>query len=100
MGNPDLEPKMCFPKCEFFRCGQKAMQWRGGDVYCIYADDLCEVATCKYAICIRSRLLANGLCGMTVKRITTIAEAPPEEEVVSFKVRGKLQQRLRGRELY
>jgi hypothetical protein len=100
MGNPNLEPKKCFPKCEFFRCGQKAIQWSSRDVYCRYADDLCEGATCKYAICIRSRLLNNGLCGMTVKKITTIADAPPEEEAVSIKVRGKLHQRLREKELY
>jgi hypothetical protein len=37
---------------------------------------------------------------MTVKKITTIADAPPEEEAMGIKVRGKLHQRLREEELY
>ncbi|MEM3736921.1 MAG: hypothetical protein QXJ75_02350 [Candidatus Bathyarchaeia archaeon] len=75
------------------------MQWKGREVYCKYADDLCDGATCKYAICVRNRLLTNGLCGLTVKKVTRIEETPPEEGL-SLKIRGKLQQRLEERELY
>jgi len=76
------------------------MQWRGKEVYCKYADDLCDVASCKYGFCVRNRLLANGLCGMTVKKVTKMDEIPLEKEVEGVKVRGKLQQRLGEKELY
>lgn len=94
------EVKKCFPNCDFFKCGQKAIQYRSGSVYCRFVDDLCEGASCKYALCIRNKLLSNGLCGLTFKRTTFRSETQPEEVVQGIKVRGKLQQRLREKELF
>lgn len=93
------EPKKCTPNCEFLRCTQKAMKFRSNEVYCKFADDLCEGYTCKYAFCIRNRLLANGLCGMTMKRVTTAIDTPPES-IKPVTVKGKLQRRLREKELF
>jgi len=76
------------------------MQFRGGKVYCRFADDLCSGPNCKYAICIRNRLLPDGTCGLTVKRVTSLSEIPPEKAVKGFKVKGKLKQRLGEEEIF
>ncbi|WP_309492552.1 hypothetical protein [Candidatus Hecatella orcuttiae] len=94
------EAKKCSPTCDLFKCGQKAIQYRSGNVYCRFADDLCEGASCKYALCVRNKLLSNGFCGLTFKRTTSRFETQPEEVVQGIKVRGKLQQRLREKELF
>ncbi len=94
------QPKKCSPRCEFFSCGQKALQVRRGRFYCKFAGDLCEGASCKFAICIRNKLLPDGTCGLTVKRLTPSTEIPPEKAVVGFKVKGKLKQRLGEEELF
>lgn len=75
------------------------MRFRPDKVYCALADDLCEGYTCKYAFCLRNRLLSDGICGMTVKRVTAALEVPPES-VEGVVVKGKLQKRFREKELF
>ncbi|MFQ5998663.1 MAG: hypothetical protein ACE5KO_05085 [Candidatus Bathyarchaeia archaeon] len=48
----------------------------------------------------KSRLLTDGLCGFTVKRISSISDNLPEETVESFTAKGKLANRLIDKELY
>ncbi len=93
------KPKECTPKCEFFRCTQKAMRFEPGGVYCRLGDDPCEGYICKYCFCLRNRLLSNGMCGMTMKRVTAALEIPPES-VEGIAVKGKLQKRIREKELF
>ncbi|MCK4243715.1 hypothetical protein KAX03_02490 [Candidatus Bathyarchaeota archaeon] len=90
--------KRCTPECEFFRCGQRALVKQRSKIYCRWADDVCAGPTCKYAICARGRLLANGVCGFTVKRKTV--ETEPQEKKITIKIRGKTLQRLKGEELF
>jgi len=94
------ETRKCSPNCEFFRCSQKALQFRSGKAYCRFADDVCEGYTCKYAFCIRNRLLPDGVCGLTLKRTTTSIETPPEEVIKGIKVKGKLQKKIREKEIF
>ncbi|MEM3061784.1 MAG: hypothetical protein QW265_05200, partial [Candidatus Bathyarchaeia archaeon] len=61
------ERKYCFPKCEFFKCSQRALLFRGKTVWCKFADDECAVQNCKYAQCIKGRLLPSGICGFSIK---------------------------------
>jgi len=63
-------------------------------------EDNCIGPDCKYALCKVNRLLTTGLCGFTVKKLTTYIDTNPEEVVEGFKIPGKLQQRIRDRELY
>ena len=67
-------PFKCNPTCKFgnFKCsqkylGQKFRNKKGWWVYdCKYADDSwCEGSTCKFAICIKRKMKADGTCGMT-----------------------------------
>lgn len=99
-----MAAERCSPSCKFFRCGQKVMEIRGNEVYCRFAEDACEGPDCKYAVCIRNRMLANGSCGLSLKRTKETPDIPrdipPEEAVQGFKVKGKLHQRFREEEFY
>jgi hypothetical protein len=89
------EVKRCSPRCEFFRCGQKALINQRGGIYCRWADDYCRGASCNYAICARGRLLQNGICGLTIKRKTSENRKPEEiEEDIKIRLKGKALRRL------
>jgi len=70
----------------------------GSKLYCRWADDICAGTTCNYVICVRGRLLANGVCGLTVKR-KTIEEEKMEEEKIPIRIKSKTLQRLGGDEI-
>ena len=94
-------PKRCAPDCPFFRCGQRAAVRRGSAVYCRFADDECKGPACKYAMCAKNRMLADGLCGLTIRRAgPSLVEIPPEEAVGEVRVRGKVHPKLRREELF
>jgi hypothetical protein len=85
------EPTKCDPQCRFFNCKQRAIIRRGKESYCRWVDDECDVKACAYASCMRSVLLPDGLCGMTVKRRTREElEVPPEEEDLGMRLKKKL----------
>jgi len=91
--------RYCSPKCEFFQCGQRANYFKGGKVFCRWADDECHATKCNYTSCIRGRLLANGVCGLTVRRKTTEKEAL-EEALPAIKLRGRVIRRIDEREIF
>ena len=89
----------CSPRCEFFRCGQKALTYQGNRTYCRWADDICSGATCNYTICVKGRLLPNGTCGLTIKRKTE--EATPDSiKIPEIKLRGRIQKKISEDELF
>ncbi len=60
---------------------------------------MCNVANCTYALCVKRRLLPQGICGETVKRQTV--EKEPEEIIDEpVKLRGKALRKIGDRELY
>ena len=89
--------KYCFPKCEFFRCAKKAVR-RGNKVWCTWTDEECNVSNCSYAVCVKRRLLPDGICGETVKRKT--AEKGPEEMASPVKLRGKIIKKIGEEEIF
>ena len=89
--------KHCFPSCEFFRCAKKSAVPRGNNVWCAWAEEECSIANCSYALCMKRRLLPNGICGETVKRKTT--EKGVEEIGLPVKLRGKIVKKLGEDEL-
>lgn len=91
--------RYCSPKCEFFQCGQRAKYFKGEKVFCRWADDECHPTRCNYASCIRGRLLANGVCGLTVRRKTIEKEAP-EEILPAVKLRSRVLRRINETDLY
>lgn len=91
--------RKCLPTCEFFRCGQRALYLHTGKAFCRWADDECAGATCSYVSCVRGRLLANGICGMSIKRKTVEERGPEEVEVPKVKLKGKVLQKLGDEEV-
>jgi hypothetical protein len=49
-------------------------------------------------MCVKRRLLPNGICGETVKRKT--AEKGPEEMVLLVKLRGKIRKKIGDEEIF
>jgi len=92
------EVKYCFAVCDFFRCAKKAAVCRGNEVWCTWTDEKCDVSNCSYAMCMKRRLLPNGVCGETVKRKT--AEKEPEEISPPVKLRGKIIKKLGEEEIF
>jgi hypothetical protein len=94
-----IEKKKCSPECKLFKCSKNATIYRRDAVWCRWTDDLCDVANCAYAICIKRRLLPRGICGETIKRRTT--DKRPEEVVgPPVKVRGKTLRRIGDKEIF
>jgi len=92
------QPKPCFPRCEFFRCSQLSIRFKGERAWCNFADDECEISKCKYAQCVRSRLLPSGICGLTVRAKSL--EIEPAEVTKPVRVPAKLIQKIKERELF
>ncbi|MEM3549739.1 MAG: hypothetical protein QXN87_00435 [Candidatus Bathyarchaeia archaeon] len=91
--------KKCSSKCELFRCGKNAAIFRKDGVWCRWTEDICNVANCTYALCVKRRLLPGGICGETIKRKT--AEKPPEEVIgPSIKLRGRALRKIGEKELF
>jgi len=93
------KPRLCTPSCEFFRCGQRSLFFKSRAAWCRFADDECEVLTCKYAQCAKERLLPNGVCAMELKPRTSF-EVEPDRTIQPIKAPAKLAQKLKERELF
>ena len=78
---------------------KNAMVYRGDDVWCRLTDELCDVANCVYAMCVKRSLLPGGICGETVKRKTV---EKPLEEVVgpAIKLRGRALRKIGDKEIF
>ena len=94
------EKKYCSPDCDLFRCGKRALNYRRNSVWCRWTEENCNVANCSYAICVKRRLLPNGVCGETVKR-KTVDKRPEEELKPEVKLRGKALRKIgKGEEFF
>lgn len=93
--------KHCYSLCQFFQCGQRALDLKGKRAFCRWVGDKCAGDTCNYVICTRSRLLPNGICGMTIKRKTKEEEFEPELlEEHELNVKGKLRKRFKNTDFF
>ncbi|MEM2875410.1 MAG: hypothetical protein QXL67_00425 [Candidatus Bathyarchaeia archaeon] len=91
--------KNCSPKCKFFKCGRHALNFHGSTPWCSWADERCDLANCAYALCVKRKLLNNGVCGEAIRRRTV--ERKPEEELTPvLRVRGKTIKKLGDRNLF
>ena len=91
--------KYCSPECKFFQCGKRAVAYRGNSVWCKWTEEKCNVANCSYVICVKRRLLPNGICGETVKR-KTVEKGPEEESGPIIKLRGKALRKIGKEEVF
>lgn len=91
--------RKCSSKCGKFKCGKGFLVFRGKNPWCRLTEELCNPINCNYAICTIRRLLPQGICGETVKRITT-ERSPEDEEVPAIKVRGKVLRKIGEKEIF
>ncbi|MDH5481426.1 MAG: hypothetical protein OEY22_00900 [Candidatus Bathyarchaeota archaeon] len=91
--------KPCSPTCRFFKCTEDAAVYRQGGVWCRLTEEMCNVASCGYAICIKRRLLPRGICGETVKR-KTIEKEPEDVIGPAVKLRGRTLRRIGDKEVF
>ena len=91
--------KACSPMCPSFKCAQNSAFYRRDAVWCRWTEEMCNVANCTYAVCVKRRLLPRGICGETVKR-QTVDKAPEEVIGQSIKLRGKALRKIGERELF
>ena len=93
------QTKDCYPACQFFKCVKNSAFNRHDSVWCRWTEEMCNVANCTYALCVKRRLLPRGICGETVKRKTV--EREPEEVInQSVKLRGKALRKIGDREIF
>jgi len=93
------QTKNCSPACQFFKCAKNSTFYRRDALWCRWTDEMCNVANCTYALCVRRRLLPRGICGETVKR-KTVERAPEEVIGQTIRLRGKALRKIRDRELF
>lgn len=94
-----VEPKTCSPTCDFFRCTKNATFYRRDSIWCKWTEETCDVANCTYAMCVKRRLLPQGVCGETVKR-KTVEKEPDDVIGPTVKLRGKALRRIGEKEIF
>jgi hypothetical protein len=95
-----LSKKECFPKCQSFRCTQRALSFRGKTAWCGFTNEECNIAKCNYAVCRKNQLLYNGVCGLSVKRKTRDTSRPEDflkDEIIA---RGKLARKIGEKKIF
>lgn len=91
--------KACSPTCKSFKCAKNAAFYRRDVVWCRWTEEMCNVANCTYALCVKRRLLPRGVCGETVKRKTV--ERSPEEIIgPAVRLRGKALRKIGEKEIF
>ncbi|MGQ9550945.1 MAG: hypothetical protein ACUVUE_00825 [Candidatus Bathycorpusculaceae bacterium] len=91
--------KSCSPECQYFKCAKNAAFYRRDVVWCRWTEEICNVANCSYAICVKRRLLPRGVCGETIKR-KTIDRQPEEFISPTIKLRGKALRKIGEKEIF
>ncbi len=89
--------KQCSPKCQFFRCSKRALDYHSSSIYCKWTGDDCIGPACNYVLCSRYQLLPDGTCGLTIKR-RTVEEKVPEEEIPG-ELKKRILRRVKNEEL-
>ena len=62
-------------------------------------EEKCKIENCTYAICHKRRLLTQGICGETVKRVT-VERKPEDMPDQSIKLRGKALRRIKDNDFF
>lgn len=91
--------KVCSPTCQSFKCAKNAIVNRGDGVWCRWTDEMCDVADCTYAMCLKRRLLPKGTCGETIKR-KTVEKEPEEIASQTVKLKGRAFRKLGEKEVF
>ena len=93
------QAKACSPVCPSFKCGNNSAFIRRDSVWCRWTEEMCNVANCTYAMCVKRRLLPKGVCGETVKR-KTVDRTPDEILDEPVRLRGKVLRKIGDKEFF
>jgi hypothetical protein len=94
------DKKLCFPKCQDFRCTQRSISFRGKSAWCQFTNEECKVIKCNYAACRKRQLLENGVCGLSIKRKTRDVTRPEDFMKEEIPTRGKLARKIGERRVF
>lgn len=93
------QTKACSPTCQSFKCVKEAPIYRRDGVWCKWTEEMCDVADCTYAMCMRRRMLPKGVCGETIKRKTV--ETQPDDAVgPTVKLHGRAFRKIGEKEIF
>jgi hypothetical protein len=93
------QAKACSPTCPSFKCAKNSVMYRRDAIWCGMTEETCTVANCTYSMCMKRRMLPQGICGETVRRQTV--EKDFEDDIdVPVKLKGKAFRKFGERELY
>jgi len=76
------------------------MLYRRDSIWCKQTEENCNVANCTYSMCLKRRLLPEGVCGETVKRKTVEKDLDDDFSAESIRLRGKALRKLGDKEIY
>jgi hypothetical protein len=94
------QSKACSPTCQSFKCAKNALFFRRDSVWCRETEEQCNVAKCTYSMCLKRRLLPEGICGETVKRKTVEKEIDDDPLGESIHLRGKALRKFGDKEIF
>ena len=66
---------------------------------CRQTDELCSVSKCQYSLCMKRRLLPQGICGETVRRIT-VEHDFDDDFGEPVRLKGKALRKFGDKEIY
>jgi hypothetical protein len=93
------QAKACSPTCPSFKCAKNSAWYRRDGVMCRWTEEMCNVANCQYSMCVKRRLLPQGICGETVRR-KTVEKDFEDDFNEPVRLRGKALRKFGDREIY
>ena len=93
------QAKACSPNCPSFKCSQNSVFYRRDGAICRQTEEVCSVAKCQYSLCMKRRLLPQGICGETVRR-QTVEHDFEDDFNEPVKLKGKALRKFGDREIY
>ncbi len=93
------QTKVCSSTCQSFKCAKEATLFRRDGVWCKWTEEMCDVADCTYAMCMKRRLLPKGICGETIKR-KTVERQPDEVVGPTVKLHGRAFRKIGEKEIF
>ncbi len=97
-----MQVKQCTPTCKFFRCQRRALKIiiknNRRVAVCMDTMSLCDGPKCKYAMCLKRRLLPDGRCGMAIKSTQKFVDLAEEAEELDLRLKSKALDRLGERD--
>lgn len=94
------QSKACSPACQSFKCAKNSLFFRRDSIWCRETEEQCNVAKCTYSMCLKRRMLPEGICGETIKRKTVEKDVDDDFFTASVKLKGKALRKLGDEELF